>query len=212
MSRPCLAEGCRFPRWAFGYCKEHQNLRTDDQYIKRQAAKKAKQAAKFDRRFEKIKAENAEIRRAEIAEKIAEANKKKRKRIQAKNPYSNAEMVFSSEYDRIASVYANQVQMFKSIWASRPHVSFLSGKPLNYIPNTELWYSLFAHVLSKAMNKYPAYKLYEKNIVLLTPTEHGLLDAGTIDQRIKYEQENNCCWNKIFLLAEELKGQYPELI
>lgn len=28
-SKPCIVEGCKQPRWAKGYCKGHQNLRTD---------------------------------------------------------------------------------------------------------------------------------------------------------------------------------------
>lgn len=98
--------------------------------------------------------------------------------------------------------------MFEQIWDERPHKSFLSGDSLDGYYGHESWYALFAHVLSKAQNKYPAYKLYKKNIVLLTPFEHHLLDHGTEKQRSDYATENKCSWDEIYKLKEELKNEY----
>lgn len=104
-----------------------------------------------------------------------------------------------------------EVDLFSRIWEDRPHKSFLSNKPLNFQEKSGLWYNLFAHVLAKGKAKYPRFKLYSKNIVLLTPQEHTLLDQSSKDQRDKYALQNGCNWNKIYDLEEELKGHYKRL-
>jgi hypothetical protein len=103
-----------------------------------------------------------------------------------------------------------ELELFKKIWAERDRVSFLSGKPLNFTPGTSFWFSCFAHVLSKAKNKYPEYMLNELNIILLTPEEHFLLDQGSERQREKYYEESGrtADWNKIYFWREFLKSEY----
>jgi len=98
-----------------------------------------------------------------------------------------------------------ELEVFEMIWKERAHKSFLSGKKLRKFSPT-----YFAHVLSKAQNKYPKFKLYKKNIILLTPEEHYLLDQGTIEQRKKYDIENNCSFDKIKQLYGELKDEYEK--
>jgi hypothetical protein len=96
--------------------------------------------------------------------------------------------------------------VFEQIWEEREHKSYLTGDSLDKYVQSDLWYNLFAHVLAKG--KYPKYRLFKKNIVLLTPTEHRLLDQGTSDQRKKYADETGCNWNKIFELKDELYEEY----
>jgi len=96
-----------------------------------------------------------------------------------------------------------ELELFKKIWIRREHKSFLSGKKLNTFD-----VSLFAHVLPKAQNKFPKWKLNPHNIILLTKYEHYLLDHGSEDEREKYAKENNCDWNKIYSLYNELKEAY----
>ncbi len=79
----------------------------------------------------------------------------------------------------------------------------MSGKKLD-----EFSVSLFAHVLPKAQNKFPKWKLNPDNIILLTRFEHHLFDKGTIAQREKYAKENNCNWIGIYNLYNELKQDY----
>ena len=72
-----------------------------------------------------------------------------------------------------------------------------------------------AHVLAKGQNKYPKFKFYKKNLILLTEYEHQLLDAGTIEQRQHYAEycEQNggkCDWQKLFDLKEELLEEYKQ--
>ncbi len=101
-----------------------------------------------------------------------------------------------------------QAVIFDEIWNEREHRSFLSNKPLDKYEGTDLWYNLFAHVLSKALNKYPKFMLKKENIVLLTPEEHALFDHGSAKQRAKYADENKCNWFKLYNLEEELKLEY----
>ncbi len=98
-----------------------------------------------------------------------------------------------------------ELEIFKDIWNKRPHVSFLSNKKLN-----EFSVSLFAHVLPKGQNKFPKWKLKPNNIILLTAEEHDLLDKGTKAQREKYAQQNNCDWNKIYKLYNQLENDYKK--
>jgi len=101
--------------------------------------------------------------------------------------------------------------LFDAIWKTRPHISFVSNKTINIEYHSDLWFSLFAHVLSKGT--YPNFRLLDKNIQLLLPEEHTLYDQGTEEKRQKYAQacENEgggCDWQKLFDLQEELKHEY----
>lgn len=151
-SKPCTVDNCNNPRFAKGYCKNHQYLRTD---------------------------------------------KKKPKPIKSK-PLVNKK-----------SSNSGQMALFQVIWNTRERVSFISGKPLAKYEGTNLFPNLFAHVLSKAQNKYHKFKLYDKNIVLLTPEEHTLLDHGSEDQRQKYKANNpSADWEKLYNLRDQLKNEY----
>lgn len=92
--------------------------------------------------------------------------------------------------------------MFEDIWDERPHVSFVSGKPLG--DQMAPW--MFAHVLPKG--RYPHARLDKENIVLLTFKEHFLLDHGTIAQREEYAEESNANWDKLIALRDKLTQKY----
>jgi len=105
--------------------------------------------------------------------------------------------------------------LFDAIWKTRPHVSFISDKPINIEYHSDLWYSIFAHVLSKGM--YSKFRLLDRNIQLLLPEEHTIFDQGTEDQRQKYAQmcENDgggCDWQRLYDLKSELLQEYNEKI
>ena len=104
-----------------------------------------------------------------------------------------------------------ELGLFLQLWQDRPHVSFLSGIPLD-----EFDVSCFLHVLAKGQNKYPKFKLYPKNIVFGTPLEHFLYDNGTMDSRARYKMElmdmgYDCDWEKIWKLRDTLKEKYKKL-
>lgn len=91
--------------------------------------------------------------------------------------------------------------LFDQIWAKRMHVSYLSGKSLEqYCPYFYL--NMFAHLISK--RKAKELMLVEKNIVLLTPDEHYLLDFGTKEMRERYAERNGCDWGRLEKLKQEL--------
>jgi hypothetical protein len=63
----------------------------------------------------------------------------------------------------------NQKVLFEFVWATREHVSEISGKPL--LPRHDYrWHWQFAHVLSKGT--YPSFKLNPDNIMLMLLEEH----------------------------------------
>jgi hypothetical protein len=103
---------------------------------------------------------------------------------------------------------SGQAALFEALWNTRPRVSFISGIPVTPEPST------FAHLLSKAQNKYPKFKLYSKNIVFLTRYEHFLLDHGTEELREKYVKDmlsNHGIvvdWEKLYTLREILIEEY----
>lgn len=101
--------------------------------------------------------------------------------------------------------------LFRLAWALSNKRSFLSGLPLGQHYNTRLFPNCFAHVLSKAQNKYPHFKLYLGNIYLLTPGEHYIYDHGRDQDRIKYsKQVETADWSKIDKVGEDLKVLYQD--
>lgn len=104
-----------------------------------------------------------------------------------------------------------QTIIFKQIWLYSNKKSMVSGLFLREFMNTELFYNCFAHVLAKGLAKYPYFKYYAKNIVLLTPGEHALLDQGTEEARINYSLDvKSANWQPLYVLREELKKEYKK--
>lgn len=92
-----------------------------------------------------------------------------------------------------------ELALFNAIWNTRPRVSFLSGTPL-----TEFNVWCFSHVLRKAPGAYPKFKLYDKNIILLTPQEHVDFDNKAPSDLLRKDPR----WEKVFTLKALLKEQY----
>lgn len=94
--------------------------------------------------------------------------------------------------------------LFAEIAEERPHVCFVCKKPLQ-----DLTPSNFMHVLPKALNKYPKYKLYAKAIVL------GCHDSfSSCHNRFDKEPRSTLTesmWLPLFELEEELKAKYPKI-
>ena len=104
-----------------------------------------------------------------------------------------------------------QKELFDVMYKHSEKKSFLSSRTINSEASagSSFYVGQFAHVLAKG--KYPKFKLYSKNIILLTNHEHLLLDAGTQSQREAYAIENNCDWGRIYELAERLKQEYNSI-
>jgi len=96
--------------------------------------------------------------------------------------------------------FNTQMEMFKYIWNTQPHTCWLTGLALK-----EFDVRMFAHVLRKGTYTY--FKLNPKNIRLLHPTIHNLVDNFKEELR---EQYSHVDFNKWFKLQEEMKIKYEE--
>lgn len=90
-------------------------------------------------------------------------------------------------------------EVFKMIWDERPHKSQIGGEKINEAKPVN-----FLHVLPKAKNKYPKFKLLKENIILGTPEEHRLWDECRETIR------NNPKWQMMFELEEVLINKYKQ--
>jgi hypothetical protein len=105
-----------------------------------------------------------------------------------------------------------QTAIFKQIWMHSNKKSMVSGLFLREFMQTKLFYNCFAHVLAKGQNQYPYFKYYAKNIVLLTPGEHALLDQGTEEARISYSLDvKTADWQRLYDFRDELKKEYKKV-
>ena len=117
-------------------------------------------------------------------------------------------------------IIEDQNRLFNLLWKISDKESMLSGLPLSYRynPGDKGWYSLFAHLLSKARGKFPHFKLYIGNVWLMTEYEHHLLDHGDSDKRrdytLKLNKDHNgkymADWHTLFNNIEKLKKLYYE--
>ena len=101
--------------------------------------------------------------------------------------------------------FSSEKSLFEHVFDSRPHVSQVSGKPIHDArPHN------FAHILPKAINKYPHLRFCPWNIALMTLMEHHLWDNGTDDQRRDYAKRigNPDCWIPIEEQRDGLKEYY----
>jgi hypothetical protein len=97
-----------------------------------------------------------------------------------------------------------ELKFFLELWAVRPHVSYISGRPIPYFSP-----SACAHVLPKG--RYPELRLNSTNIVFLHPDEHTLYDQGTAQQRATYAlRYPTTDWAKLYTLREHLLSTLQE--
>jgi hypothetical protein len=78
-------------------------------------------------------------------------------------------------------------KLFELIWSISDKRSFISGRKLPFEVGSDLWFSCFAHVLSK--KQWPYFRLYIGNVSTLHPDEHMIYDKGTIDDQKKYTRD-----------------------
>lgn len=105
-----------------------------------------------------------------------------------------------------------QTMIFKQIWIHSNKKSMVSGLFLREFMHTDLFFNCFSHVLAKGQGQYPYFKYYAKNIVLLTPGEHALLDQGTEEARISYALDvKSADWRPLYELRDELKKEYKKV-
>jgi hypothetical protein len=107
-----------------------------------------------------------------------------------------------------------QVVIYKTLWSQLPCKSFVSGLWLRVYTNTPLWVNCFYNVLP--VDKFPYFKYFFGNIILVSPGERGLLLQGSSEDRIQYALDleeksrgkSTANWNGVSDLEAELKKQY----
>lgn len=95
-------------------------------------------------------------------------------------------------------------EVFKTIWETSEHKCFVCGKAI-----MEPTASNFAHVIPKALNRYPLFKLHAPNIKLLCHDFYG-----SCHNRWDKEPRSTLTepmWKKLFELEEQLKEEYKSL-
>lgn len=92
-------------------------------------------------------------------------------------------------------------EVFEEIAIEMEWTDFVTGEKLWQLTPTQ-----FIHVLPKALNKYPLFKLYKKNIVLGSNETHFKWDKVPRSELRKDPQ-----FDKLFELEAELKEEYAEL-
>jgi hypothetical protein len=74
--------------------------------------------------------------------------------------------------------------MFNTMWSRMPQRSFVSGLWLRVYDKTQLWQNCYYHVLHS--DKYPYFRYFFGNIILVSPGERGLLLQASEEERIQY--------------------------
>jgi len=116
------------------------------------------------------------------------------------------------EYDTSYGFDSEQI-MYKHILDTREAISFVSGLKINAYDIETC--KCFAHVLEKAINRFPNFRLNPDAVVYLTWEEHFLWDQGSEDARKRYAEKMAekgvfVDWNKLKLLKGKLIIQYKE--
>jgi hypothetical protein len=103
--------------------------------------------------------------------------------------------------------FHTEADLFRYIWETQPHYSYISG-----IPIREPSPANFAHVLSKALNRHPHFRLNPNNIILATMEEHSLIDQGTVLTRERYcKRIKSASFKPFYQKQEGLIREYNSL-
>ena len=102
---------------------------------------------------------------------------------------------------RSTSKHTGEKEVFEEIAAEREWKCFVTGTELKELTATQ-----FMHVLPKALNKYPLFKLYKRNIQIASNEVHYAWDF-----KPRSELKKDKRFDKLFTLEEELKQEYKLL-
>ncbi len=92
-----------------------------------------------------------------------------------------------------------ELDLFRRLVIKRGSKSEISGEPIH-----DITVSAMSHILSKKM--YPAFRLREDNIVIMTPEEHREYDQGS-ESYLRTLPE----WGWFFIKKEQLLEEYKKL-
>jgi len=94
-----------------------------------------------------------------------------------------------------------EAELFEEIASEREWVDFVTGEKLWKLTPTQ-----FIHVLPKALNKYPLFKLYKENIVLGSNDTHFKWDNVP-----RSELKKDPRFDKLFALEAQLIEEYKRI-
>lgn len=98
---------------------------------------------------------------------------------------------------RFVKKATGEAEVFEEIAEEREWRCYVTGEPLRHLTPTS-----FMHVLSKALNKFPLFKLHKPNIQLVKDDIHFRWD------HTPRSELTEPYWEKLFKLEEELKNEY----
>lgn len=98
----------------------------------------------------------------------------------------------------------SESELFLKIWIDSNQKCFVCTKNI-YYPIA----SNFMHILPKALNKYPKFKLYEKNVVLACHDNQSSCHFSW--DKLPRSELTQQKWEKVFKLESELKKEYQKL-
>lgn len=107
----------------------------------------------------------------------------------------------NTTFNKSRKTPTGEKEVFEEIAEEREWTCFVTGATLYELTATQ-----FMHVLPKALNKYPLFKLYKPNIQLATNEVHFKWDHTP-----RSELKKDPRFDKLFELEEKLKEEYKLL-
>ena len=106
--------------------------------------------------------------------------------------------------------FESEIDLFNWLWQEAKNekgqvICPFTGENLNRFYNTLKYFNCFSHVLPKG--KYTYFKLNPKNIAVVFPDFHVIVDQGTTIDRANHPMWKFEAWDR---KKEELKIQYQE--
>lgn len=106
--------------------------------------------------------------------------------------------------------FETQIQVFKHVYFTtrKPIKCLISGRDITDCMNgpIEHWVRFYAHILPKS--KYTYWELNPRNIIMLHPEAHEIVDQGTAAQREKHPDWNWDAWDSEVSFAREEYQQF----
>jgi len=107
--------------------------------------------------------------------------------------------------------FTSQIEVFKHVYftANKPIKCLISGRFITDCMDgpIEHWIRFYAHILPKG--KYTYWRLNPRNIIMLHPEAHTIVDQGTAGQREKHPDWNWDAWDD---LVEKAKKEYKQFV
>jgi len=109
--------------------------------------------------------------------------------------------------------FDSQVELFDWLWEEARNeegkvICPYTGVDITSLKGKDIYYSCFAHVLAKG--RYPWFKLNPKNVRVVSPAFHTLVDQGTSEQRARYPDWKFSQWYNDVEAMKIAYGQFKK--